>query len=153
MKPGEVAVQCGDVRGEAAADIADNLANGLQGLAKALGYGGGGRVVGLTIVQWEARADGLGKVTVELQIVAGGGSMDDIDQKTRANGGVLQVRRYRLPDLDIVKVVSCFKRLEIGLFTSAVSATELELAEETAQRSSSSGTVQCRPGKVGDSRD
>ena len=122
-RPGEASVQYDDLRGETAADMADELGD-LDAAARALGFEIKGTVVGISMFGSAIFDDNV-YVTVQ---VFDGGSWADIKAALDASGGVLRVTEQD-KQMPVVEFLKCFKRLKVSLFTSAHEIGKLEIAE------------------------
>ena len=121
--PGQAEVQYGDLRGEAAADIAD--AHGtLQSVGDALGFKLKGVIVGISMYAATTFDD---KVHVTVQVF-NGGSRADVKSALDASGGTLDVTEHNMivPAVDFLR---CFKRLNIGLFQRDSGVREVHAIE------------------------
>ena len=134
-RPGSASVQYGDVRGHAAADIADEDGNMLDDAARALGLKACGRVVGMSIYHGLLGMAGsreekyIRKVTVTFQVIADssiGCGADEINANLAKRNGVLPVKKYMM-DVDVIDLLRHFKRLDIGLFSRHIQATEIDV--------------------------
>lgn len=123
-RPGEASVQYGDVRGEAAADIADDL-GGLDAVSKMLGFKVKGTVVGIRMFSGE---HSTGNVYVTLQVFEGG-SWGEIKAALEVSGGALDVTEYYKDDVPLVDFIRCFKRLNVGLFGRDSGVREVRIAK------------------------
>jgi len=119
-RPGQASVQYGDVRGEAAADIADVL-GGLSAVGKALGFRVRGMIVGIRMFAGPAYDS---RVSVTVQVFEGG-SWDDIKVAREASGGTLPVTEHDLM-VPLVDFIRCFKRFSVGLFVRDTGVHELK---------------------------
>jgi hypothetical protein len=111
-RPGQASVQYGEVRGEAAGDIADEVEN-LDAVAEALGFNVKGPVIGISMYSGGEATDD--KVSVTAQVFEGG-SWAEIRAAVEASGGTLKVTEYFKDDVPLIDFVHCFKRFNVGLF-------------------------------------
>src|SRR5688500_10431355 len=133
-RPGEASVQYGDLRGEAAADIADDIA-GLNEAARQLGFTLKGTVGGIGMYGSPV-LDGDVFVTVQ---VFEGGSWREIKAAADASGGTLKVIEYSR-DVPLVEFMKCFKRLNVSLFTRDTGVAKLETVDVLFPESVAPGT-------------
>ena len=120
-RPGEASVQYGDVRGEAAADMADDITN-LDQAARALGFRFNGTVVGISVFASPVFED---KVHVTVQVFEGG-SWDAIKAAVDASGGRLKVGELDA-EVPLAAFMKCFKRLKVALFARDSGVREIEI--------------------------
>jgi len=111
-RPGQASVQYGEVRGEAAGDMADEVET-LNAVSEALGFKVKGTVVGISMYSGGQITDD--KVFVTAQVFEGG-SWAEIRAAVEASGGTLKVTEYSKDDVPLIDFVHCFKRLNVGLF-------------------------------------
>jgi hypothetical protein len=121
-RPGEAAVQYDDVRGETAADMADNISS-LDNAARELGFKINGTIVGISMYSSPALDDDV-HVTVQ---AFDGGSWAAIKAATDASGGVLKVTEHA-KEVPLANFVKCFKRLQVSLFTKGHEIRQLEVS-------------------------
>lgn len=126
-RPGQASVQYGDLKGEVAADLFNDLGKktDIQEIARDFGWEGKGRVVGINLSIGERRYedDTSDCFYLTLQVV----DEFDIEKLTDEieRSGCLDIREHTIRDVDILKVIKYFKRFSVGLFDRLISPKEI----------------------------